>query len=94
MIMPGFVPAFLFQFTAIRNNFSLPLVMLPDQRPFPLSLGLYAWNGNAHAEPGFHPLVVTGSPLAVVPPGRRLRLAPAPLEGRPDRRQRQSEAVR
>ncbi|MEV4948141.1 carbohydrate ABC transporter permease [Streptomyces sp. NPDC053755] len=67
MIMPGFVTVFLFQFTAIWNNFFLPLVMLSDQRLFPLSLGLYAWNSNAHAEPDFYPLVVTGSLLAVVP---------------------------
>ncbi|ORT59834.1 sugar ABC transporter permease [Streptomyces sp. CB03238] len=67
MIMPGFVTVFLFQFTAIWNNFFLPLVMLSDQRLFPLSLGLYAWNSNARAEPDFYPLVVTGSLLAVVP---------------------------
>ncbi|WP_235024042.1 carbohydrate ABC transporter permease [Streptomyces sp. WAC05374] len=67
MIMPGLVTVFLFQFTAIWNNFFLPLVMLSDQRLFPLSLGLYAWNSNAHAEPDFYPLVVTGSLLAVVP---------------------------
>lgn len=67
MVMPGFVTIFLFQFTAIWNNFFLPLVMLSDQKLFPLSLGLYAWNSNAHAEPGFYPLVVTGSLLAVVP---------------------------
>ncbi|MEU6482882.1 carbohydrate ABC transporter permease [Streptomyces sp. NPDC046887] len=67
MVMPGLVTVFLFQFTAIWNNFFLPLVMLSDQQLFPLSLGLYAWNSNAHAEPGFYPLVVTGSLLAVVP---------------------------
>ncbi|MEU9862627.1 carbohydrate ABC transporter permease [Streptomyces sp. NPDC047971] len=67
MIMPGFVTVFLFQFTAIWNNFFLPLVMLSDQKLYPLSLGLYAWNSNAHAEPDFYPLVVTGSLLAVVP---------------------------
>ncbi|MEU8524156.1 MULTISPECIES: carbohydrate ABC transporter permease [Streptomyces] len=67
MVMPGFVTIFLFQFTAIWNNFFLPLVMLSDQNLFPLSLGLYAWNSNAHAEPGYYPLVVTGSLLAVVP---------------------------
>ncbi|MFD5323823.1 carbohydrate ABC transporter permease [Streptomyces sp. NPDC127092] len=67
MVMPGFVTVFLFQFTAIWNNFFLPLVMLSDQKLFPLSLGLYAWNSNAHAEPDFYPLVVTGSLLAVVP---------------------------
>ncbi|MEV7278556.1 carbohydrate ABC transporter permease [Streptomyces sp. NPDC093111] len=67
MVMPGFVTVFLFQFTAIWNNFFLPLVMLSDQKLFPLSLGLYSWNSNAHAEPDFYPLVVTGSLLAVVP---------------------------
>ncbi|HET6858161.1 MAG TPA: carbohydrate ABC transporter permease [Streptomyces sp.] len=67
MIMPGFVTVFLFQFTAIWNNFFLPLVMLSDQKLFPLSLGLYAWNSNSRAEPDFYPLVVTGSLLAVIP---------------------------
>ncbi|WP_407552048.1 carbohydrate ABC transporter permease [Streptomyces sp. Pv4-95] len=67
MIMPGFVTIVLFQFTAIWNNFFLPLVMLSDQQLFPLSLGLYAWNSNTHAEPSYYPLVVTGSLLAVIP---------------------------
>ncbi|WP_030370742.1 carbohydrate ABC transporter permease [Streptomyces rimosus] len=67
MVAPGLVTVFLFQFTAIWNNFFLPLVMLSDQRLFPVSLGLYAWHGNAHGEPSFYPLVVTGSLLAVIP---------------------------
>ena len=67
MLMPGFVTVFLFQFTAIWNNFFLPLVMLSDRKLFPLSLGLYSWNTNTHGEPSFYPLVVTGSLLAVVP---------------------------
>ncbi|WUS98726.1 carbohydrate ABC transporter permease [Streptomyces sp. NBC_00708] len=67
MMMPGFVTVFLFQFTAIWNNFFLPLVMLSDRKLFPLSLGLYSWNTNTHSEPGFYPLVVTGSLLAVIP---------------------------
>ncbi|MGW7447941.1 carbohydrate ABC transporter permease [Kitasatospora sp. NPDC054795] len=67
MVMPGFVTVFLFQFTAIWNNFFLPLVMLSDNRLFPVSLGLYAWNTQTHAFPEFYPLVVTGSLLAVVP---------------------------
>ncbi|MCX4724443.1 carbohydrate ABC transporter permease [Streptomyces sp. NBC_01020] len=67
MMMPGFVTIFLFQFTAIWNNFFLPLVMLSDRDLFPLSLGLYSWNTNTHGEPSFYPLVVTGSLLAVIP---------------------------
>lgn len=67
MVKPGFVTVFLFQFTAIWNNFFLPLVMLSDNHLFPVSLGLYSWNSETHAFPDFYPLVVTGSLLAVVP---------------------------
>ncbi|MFC8831032.1 carbohydrate ABC transporter permease [Streptomyces sp. NPDC057137] len=67
MIMPGFVTIFLFQFTAIWNNFFLPLVMLSDRQLYPLSLGLFNWHSNANADPTFYPMVVTGSLLAVTP---------------------------
>ncbi|MFF2185593.1 carbohydrate ABC transporter permease [Streptomyces sp. NPDC058155] len=67
MIMPGFVTIFLFQFTAIWNNFFLPLVMLSDRELYPLSLGLFNWHSNANADPAFYPMVVTGSLLAVTP---------------------------
>jgi multiple sugar transport system permease protein len=67
MVKPGFFTIFLFQFTAIWNNFFLPLVMLSNPERFPLSLGLYAWNTQTHAFPEFYPLVVTGSLLAVLP---------------------------
>ncbi|MFD5562811.1 carbohydrate ABC transporter permease [Kitasatospora griseola] len=67
MVMPGFVTIFLFQFTAIWNNFFLPLVMLSDNRLFPVSLGLYTWNAQTHAFPEYYPLVVTGSLLAILP---------------------------
>ncbi|MFF2223150.1 carbohydrate ABC transporter permease [Streptomyces globisporus] len=67
MVMPGFVTVFLFQFTAIWNNFFLPLVMVSDKDLYPLSLGLYNWHSNANADPAFYPMVVTGSLLAVTP---------------------------
>lgn len=67
MVMPGMVTVFLFQFTAIWNNFFLPLVMLSDSELFPVSLGLYAWNTQTTAFPEYYPLVVTGSLLAVIP---------------------------
>ncbi|ASY34534.1 MULTISPECIES: carbohydrate ABC transporter permease [unclassified Streptomyces] len=67
MIMPGFVTVFLFQFTAVWNNFFLPLVMLSDKKLYPLSLGLYNWHSSANANPEFYPMVVTGSLLAVLP---------------------------
>ncbi|MFD4396564.1 carbohydrate ABC transporter permease [Kitasatospora sp. NPDC058397] len=67
MMTPGFVTVFLFQFTAIWNNFFLPLVMLSDNRLFPVSLGLFSWNAQTHAFPEYYPLVVSGSLLAVLP---------------------------
>ncbi|MFB6836972.1 carbohydrate ABC transporter permease [Streptomyces sp. NPDC056361] len=67
MVMPGFVTVLLFQFTAIWNNFFLPLVMLSDNKLFPVSLGLFTWNVQTKAFPEYYPLVVTGALLAVVP---------------------------
>ncbi|GAA0685710.1 carbohydrate ABC transporter permease [Kitasatospora atroaurantiaca] len=67
MVTPGFVTVFLFQFTAIWNNFFLPLVMLSNSKLFPVSLGLYSWNAQTRSFPEFYPLVVTGSLLAVLP---------------------------
>ncbi|WP_436498773.1 carbohydrate ABC transporter permease [Actinokineospora sp. HUAS TT18] len=67
MVTPGFFTIFLFQFTAIWNNFFLPLVMLSDNKLFPLSLGLFAWDTQTAAFPEYYPLVVTGSLLAVIP---------------------------
>ncbi|WP_327086907.1 carbohydrate ABC transporter permease [Nonomuraea sp. NBC_01738] len=67
MLTPAYVTIFLFQFTAIWNNFFLPLVMLNDQRLYPLSLGLFAWEKQGNAFPEFHSLVITGSLLSVVP---------------------------
>ncbi|WP_181765623.1 carbohydrate ABC transporter permease [Streptomyces albidus (ex Kaewkla and Franco 2022)] len=67
MLGPGFVTVFLFQLTAIWNNFFLPMVMLSDQELYPVSLGLYAWNSNASVSPEYYPVVVTGSLLAILP---------------------------
>ncbi|MEU6257001.1 carbohydrate ABC transporter permease [Streptomyces sp. NPDC047043] len=67
MLGPGFVTVFLFQLTAIWNNFLLPMVMLSNQHLYPLSLGLYTWNSSATVSPEYYPLVVIGSLLAVVP---------------------------
>ncbi|MER6949233.1 carbohydrate ABC transporter permease [Nonomuraea sp. NPDC000554] len=67
MLLPAYVTIFLFQFTAIWNNFFLPLVMLSDQKLYPLSLGLYSWEKQGTSFPEFHSLVITGSLLSVVP---------------------------
>ena len=67
MLAPGFVTVFLFQLTAIWNNFFLPLVMLSDEQLYPISLGLYSWNSSATITPEYYPLVVVGSLLALIP---------------------------
>jgi multiple sugar transport system permease protein len=67
MLGPGLVTVFLFQLTAIWNNFFLPMVMLSDQHLYPVSLGLYTWNSSATVSPEYYPIVIMGSLLAVLP---------------------------
>ncbi|WP_329124416.1 carbohydrate ABC transporter permease [Streptomyces sp. NBC_01465] len=67
MLGPGLVTVFLFQLTAIWNNFFLPMVMLSNQKLYPVSLGLYTWNSSATTEPDYYAVVIMGSLLAIVP---------------------------
>ncbi|WP_329612730.1 carbohydrate ABC transporter permease [Streptomyces brevispora] len=67
MLGPGLVTVFLFQLTAIWNDFFLPMVMLSDQNLHPVSLGLYTWNSSATVSPEYYPVVIMGSLLAVLP---------------------------
>ncbi|WP_043253938.1 carbohydrate ABC transporter permease [Streptomyces sp. Tu6071] len=67
MLAPGFVTIFLFSFTANWNNFYGALMMLNDDRLYPVNLGLYMWNQNVYQQPQLYPLVIIGSLVAVVP---------------------------
>ncbi|MES5820410.1 carbohydrate ABC transporter permease [Streptomyces sp. RG80] len=67
MLAPGFMTIFLFSFTASWNNFFGALVMLNDDRLYPVNLGLFMWNSNTAQQPEFYSLVITGSLVAVVP---------------------------
>ena len=69
MLAPAFVTIFLFQFTQIWNSFFLPLVMLSDQRLFPVNLGLYVWCSYALSQghPQDYLLAVVGSLVSVAP---------------------------
>ncbi|MFF3500235.1 carbohydrate ABC transporter permease [Streptomyces sp. NPDC003247] len=69
MMRSGVVTIGLFQFTAIWNNFFLPLVMLSNQQLYPVNLGLYAWNASALSQghPDDYLLAITGSLVAVIP---------------------------
>jgi multiple sugar transport system permease protein len=70
LMAPALVTIFLFQFVAIWNNFLLPLIMLNNDKLYPLALGLYQWNSATQyaGAPGFlYAAVVTGALVAVVP---------------------------
>ena len=65
IMSPALVTVFLFQFTAIWNNFFLPLVTLGNQKLWPVNLGLYYWDSLKENTP--YDLVVTGALVSVVP---------------------------
>ncbi|AZI58982.1 carbohydrate ABC transporter permease [Nakamurella antarctica] len=67
LISPALVTVFLFQFVGIWNNFFLPLIMLQNDRLFPVTLGLYSWQSQISRNPQLLLLTVVGSLVAVVP---------------------------
>ncbi|GGN80380.1 sugar ABC transporter permease [Streptomyces albiflavescens] len=67
MLAPGFMTIFLFSFTASWNNFFGALVMLNDEKLYPVNLGLFMWNSVTQQQPEYYSLVITGSLVAVVP---------------------------
>jgi multiple sugar transport system permease protein len=70
LLVPGFVTVLLFTFVATWNNYFLPLVMLSEQRWYPLTVGLAQWNSQATAGGGatasFN-TVITGAMVSIVP---------------------------
>lgn len=67
LMMPALVTIFLFQFVAIWNNFFLPLIMLRDERKFPVTFGLYTWNSQLNQIPELNTFVLVGSLLSILP---------------------------
>jgi len=67
IMSPALVTIFLFQFVAIWNNFFLPLVVLNDRSLWPVTLGLYAWQGKAVLFPDVVRIVLAGSLVATLP---------------------------
>jgi multiple sugar transport system permease protein len=70
ILAPGFVTVLLLSFVATWNNYFLPLVVLSDQKLFPLTVGLAQWNSLASAGGGsqvVYSIVITGALVAVVP---------------------------
>ncbi|WP_369225141.1 carbohydrate ABC transporter permease [Streptomyces sp. R39] len=67
LMTPAPVTIFLFQFVAIWNNFFLPMVMLQKESLFPITLGLYEWNGQTARAPLLQESVITGSLVSILP---------------------------
>ena len=65
MIRPGLVTIFLFSFVSAWNNFFLALVMLSNQKLYPVTLGLFQWF--SQKEQTTYDVVITGSLLSVIP---------------------------
>lgn len=67
LMTPGIVTLFLMTFSAIWNNFFLPVVMLTDTNLFPAALGIYSWHGRTLGDPEYAQLVVVGSLVTIIP---------------------------
>ena len=65
MMGPALVTIFLFSFVSVWNNFFLALVMLSDQKLYPVTLGLYQWF--SQREQPTYDVVITGSLISVIP---------------------------
>jgi multiple sugar transport system permease protein len=67
LMSPSLVTIFLFQFVGIWNNFFLPMVMLQKESLFPITLGLFEWNGQTARVSLLQESVITGSLVSIVP---------------------------
>lgn len=67
LMLPALITIFLFHFVAVWNNFLLPLIMLNDERLFPVTLGLYSWNTQVNQFPQLRGLVIVGALVSILP---------------------------
>ncbi len=68
LMRPALVTIVLFQFVAIWNNYFLPLVMLSDEKLFPITVGLQTWNVTTGGANKFlFTLIVTGALVSSIP---------------------------
>ncbi len=68
LMIPALVTIFLFQFVAIWNNYFLPLIMLSDEKLFPVTVGLATWNVTTAGSSKFlYGLIITGALISTIP---------------------------
>ena len=69
LMQTGLVTVALLAFVGAWNNFFLPLIVLSEQKLYPLTLGLNVWNSvssSAGGKPVFN-LIAIGSLVSVLP---------------------------
>ena len=68
LMVPALVTIFLFQFVGIWNNYFLPLVMLSNERLFPITVGLQTWNVTTGGANKFlYTLIISGALVSAIP---------------------------
>jgi multiple sugar transport system permease protein len=68
LMIPALVTIFLFQFVTIWNNYFLPLIMLSDDKLFPVTVGLTTWNVTTAGSSKFlYGLIITGALISTIP---------------------------
>jgi multiple sugar transport system permease protein len=67
MLTPVLVTVFLFQFVGIWNNYFLPLVMLSNNKLYPVTLGLTTWQSASVRTPQLLQTTIGGAFVSVIP---------------------------
>jgi multiple sugar transport system permease protein len=68
LMRPALVTILLFQFVTIWNNYFLPLVMLSDEKLFPITVGLQTWNVTTGGANKFlYTLIIAGALVSSIP---------------------------
>lgn len=68
LMVPALVTVLLFQFVAIWNNYFLPLIMLSNQKLFPITVGLESWNVTTGGANNFlYSLIISGALISSLP---------------------------
>ena len=68
LMTPALVTILLFQFVAIWNNYFLPLIMLSNEKLFPITVGLQTWNVTTGGTTKFlYTLIVAGALISSIP---------------------------
>jgi multiple sugar transport system permease protein len=68
LMSPALVTIFLFQFVGIWNNYFLPLVMLSNEKLFPITVGLQTWNvTTGGAQKFLYTLIISGALVSAIP---------------------------